>query len=232
MDVKICKYCKKSYINQKSYNKHVLMCMEVDNAKNNEFDIVPSQNKIYKMLKQLIYENEELKKKVKRLENKVFQKKKKINIIEWLNKQGNAINNNVYKNYELFFKNIKLNDILQHIIHNSYINGYFVIIKHLLKENILIAWKQKKQIFYYSDSWYLFKDSDLSNLTSKIQRNLICELFEKRDDISNDLFIDVNSNILGGGGEEREIKNVKLYKKIWEHLYEDIETQLEHKIVF
>ena len=232
MNVKICKYCKKSYINQKSYNKHMLLCMEVDNAKNNEFDIVPSQNKIYKMVKQLIYENEELKKKVKRLENKMFQKKKKINIIEWLNKQGNEVDHNTYKNYELFFKNIKLNNSLQHIIHNSYIDGYFIIIKYLLKENILIAWKQKKEIYYYNDSWYVFKVSDLFNLTSKIQRNLICELFEKRDDISNDSFIDINNNILGGGGEERDLKNVKLYKKIWEYLYEDIETQLEYKIVF
>ena len=230
MNVKICKYCKKSYINQKSYNKHMLLCMEVDNAKNNEFDIVPSQNKIYKMVKQLIYENEELKKKVKRLENKMFQKKKKINIIEWLNKQGNEVDHNVYKNYELFFKNIKLNDSLQHIIHNSYIDGYFIIIKYLLKENILIAWKQKKDIYYYNDSWYVFKISDLSNLTNKIQRNLISELFEKKDNISNDSFIDINSNILGG--EKRDLKNMKLYKKIWEYLYEDIEKQLEYKIVF
>jgi len=230
MNVKICKYCKKSYINQKSYNKHMLLCMEVDNAKNNEFDIVPSQNKIYKMVKQLIYENEELKKKVKRLENKMFQKKKKINIIEWLNKQGNEVDHNVYKNYDLFFKNIKLNDSLQHIIHNSYIDGYFIIIKYLLKENILIAWKQKKDIYYYNDSWYVFKISDLSNLTNKIQRNLISELFEKKDNISNDSFIDINSNILGG--EKRDLKNMKLYKKIWEYLYEDIEKQLEYKIVF
>lgn len=230
MNVKICKYCKKSYINQKSYNKHMLLCMEVDNAKNNEFDIVPSQNKIYKMVKQLIYENEELKKKVKRLENKMFQKKKKINIIEWLNKQGNEVDHNVYKNYELFFKNIKLNDSLQHIIHNSYIDGYFIIIKYLLKENILIAWKQKKEIYYYNDSWYVFKISDLSNLTNKIQRNLISELFEKKDNISNDSFIDINSNILGG--EKRDLKNMKIYKKIWEYLYEDIEKQLEYKIVF
>jgi len=230
MNVKICKYCKKSYINQKSYNKHMLLCMEVDNSKNNEFDIVPSQNKIYKMVKQLIYENEELKKKVKRLENKMFQKKKKINIIEWLNKQGNEVDHNVYKNYDLFFKNIKLNDSLQHIIHNSYIDGYFIIIKYLLKENILIAWKQKKDIYYYNDSWYVFKISDLSNLTNKIQRNLISELFEKKDNISNDSFIDINSNILGG--EKRDLKNMKLYKKIWEYLYEDIEKQLEYKIVF
>lgn len=208
----------------------MLLCMEVDNAKNNEFDIVPSQNKIYKMVKQLIYENEELKKKVKRLENKMFQKKKKINIIEWLNKQGNEVDHNVYKNYELFFKNIKLNDSLQHIIHNSYIDGYFIIIKYLLKENILIAWKQKKDIYYYNDSWYVFKISDLSNLTNKIQRNLISELFEKKDNISNDSFIDINSNILGG--EKRDLKNMKLYKKIWEYLYEDIEKQLEYKIVF
>jgi hypothetical protein len=228
-----CKYCKKSYINQKSYNKHVLMCMEVDNAKNDEFDIVPSQNKIYKMVKQLLYENEELKKKVKRLENKVYQKKKKINIIEWLNKQGNDIGHNVYKNYALFFKNIKLNDSLQHMFHNSYINGYFIIIKHLLQENILIAWKQKREIYYYKDdSWYLFKVSELTNLTSKIQRNLICELFEKKEQMSNEKFVDINSNILGGGGQERDLKNMKLYKKIWEYLYEDIETQLEYKIVF
>ena len=208
------------------------MCMEIDNAKNDEFDIVPSQNKIYKMVKQLIYENEQLKEKVKRLENKVFQKKKKINIIVWLNQQGNNVNNNIYKNYETFFKNIKLKDSLQHIFNNSYINGYFSIIKHLLKENILLCFQQKRQIYYYNESWYVFKVSDLKNLTSKIQKNIICELFEKKEEISNEKFIDVTSNILGGGGEERDFKNVKLYKKIWEYISEDIEKQLEYKIVF
>jgi hypothetical protein len=170
---------------------------------------------------------------VKRLENKVYQKKKKINIIEWLNKQGNEIGHNVYKNYELFFKNIKLNDSLQHIIHNSYINGYFIIIKQLLEKNILIAWKQKREIYYYNDEkWCHFKLSDLIILTSKIQRNLICELFEKKEQMSNEKFVDINSNILGGDCEERNKKNVKIYKKTWEYLYEDIETQLEYKIVF
>tara|TARA_B100000795_G_scaffold173750_1_gene131077 strand:+ start:10584 stop:11204 length:621 start_codon:yes stop_codon:yes gene_type:complete len=206
--------------------------MEIDNAKNDEFDIVPSQNKIYKMVKQLIYENEQLKEKVKRLENKVFQKKKKINIIEWLNKQGNNVNNNIYKNYETFLKNIKLKDSLQHIFHNSYINGYFSIIKHLLKENILLCFQQKRQIYYYNESWYAFKVSDLKNFTSKIQRNLICELFEKKEEISNEKFIDVTSNILGGGGEERDFKNVKLYKKIWEYISEDVEKHLEYNIIF
>ena len=42
----------------------------------------------------------------------------------------------------------------------------------------------------------------------------------------------VSSNILGGGGEERDFKNVKLYKKIWEYISEDVEKQLEYKIVF
>jgi hypothetical protein len=206
--------------------------MEIDNIKNDEFDIVPSQNKIYKMVKLLIHENKKLKEKVKRLENKVFKKKNKINIIVWLNKEGNNINNNIFKNYETFFKNINLNNSLQHMFHNSYINGYFSIIKNLLKENILIAWTQKRQIYYYNESWYVFKISDLKNLTNKIQRNIICELFEKREEISNDLFLDVNSNILGGGGEERDAKNVKLYKKIWEYISQDIDKQLEYKISF
>ena len=36
----------------------------------------------------------------------------------------------------------------------------------------------------------------------------------------------MTSNILGGGGEERDFKNVKLYKKIWEYISEDVEKQL------
>jgi len=232
MDIKICKYCKKSYINKKCYNKHVLMCMEVDNAKNDDFDIVPSQNKMYKMLKLLISENENLKKKVKRLEIKVYQKKNKINIIDWLNKQGNNINDTIYKNYDTFLKNIKLYDSLQHMFHNSYINGYFIIIKYLLQEKILVGWKQKKQLYYYNEKWCHFKLNDLIILTSKIQRNIICELFEKKEEISNEKFIDVNNNILGGDCEERNQKNIKLYKKIWEFISEDVEKQLEYNITF
>jgi len=230
MDLKICTYCKKSYINQKSYQKHVLLCMELDNTKNNEFDIVPSQNKIYKMVKLLISENKQLKDKIKRLENKVFQKKQKITIIDWLNKQDNHINGVTYQNYNTFLENLKLNDSLQHMFHNSYINGYLIIIKYLLNENILLAWKQKKKIYYYTGTWCVFQLNDLSDLVRKIQRNLICELFEKKEGISNDRFINVNNNILGG--EEKEAKNQKIYKKMWEFLNQDVEKQVDFKIIF
>lgn len=206
--------------------------MEIDNAKNNNFDIVPSQNTIYKMLKVLISENNKLKKKITRLENKVFKKKKKINVIDWLNTQNNSVNNIIYKNYQTFFDNLTLNDSLQHMFHNSYINGYFIIINYLLKENILVAWSQKKQIYYYNDGWFIFKVEDLTNLIRKIQRNIICELYEKKEEISNEKFIDVNNNILGGTNEERNAKNNKIYKKIWDCLNCDIDNQQEFKIMF
>ena len=54
----------------------------------------------------------------------------------------------------------------------------------------------------------------------------------KKEEISNEKFIDVNNNILGGDCEERNQKNIKLYKKIWEYISEDVEKQLEYNITF
>lgn len=239
MATKTCTYCKKVYIKQKPYQKHVLLCMEIDNAKNNSFDIVPSQNTMYKMIKVLIKENKILRetfnKKITRLENKVFKKKNKINIIEWMDKQNNKIDNVVYQNYNSFISDITVKTLtnnLKYMLYNTYIESYFIIIKKLLKEHVLIAWEQKKTIYYYDETWRVFRIDDLGNLLRKIQRIVMSEMSDKKNEFQDDTLIHLHNAILGGVCDERAKNNQKIYNKIWDHLKQDVERHVEFKILF
>ena len=225
-----CLYCNKEYSNKKSCDKHALICMEMADC-----EMVPSNFSLFKRVQKLENMVSILVDENKRLKNIVFKKKKKIPIIDWLNKQGNEIDYIMYKNYGLFIKKIldkKLENNLQYLINNSYINAYFTIIKHLTEENIFIAWNKKRNLYYYNNSWKIFKLEDLSDLIRKIQRIIMGELKEKRDELSIDQQLDINNTILGGTTIERQIKNEKIYINIWRYLNKDIESHIEYNIVF
>jgi tyrosine-protein phosphatase YwqE len=85
---KCCVYCGKSYIKKTSLDKHVVLCELLNNSKNtiveNDEDI-PSQKKMYQILLELGNKFNKLEEKVDELNKWVVKKKKKINVIEWLN---------------------------------------------------------------------------------------------------------------------------------------------------
>jgi hypothetical protein len=85
---KCCVYCGKSYVKKTSLDKHIIICELLNNSKStiieNDED-VPSQKKMYQILLELGNKFNKLEEKVDELNKWVVKKKKKVNVIDWLN---------------------------------------------------------------------------------------------------------------------------------------------------
>jgi len=85
-----CTYCGKSYSKKINLDKHVIICELLHNSKKTDCDdediiAIPSQKKQFIMLLELARRFSKMEEKVEELNKWVIRKKKKINILEWLN---------------------------------------------------------------------------------------------------------------------------------------------------
>jgi hypothetical protein len=85
-----CQHCGKRYKTRTNLEKHLLLCELIHSRKSSKIVVdeeedIPSQKKIYQMLLELGQKYNRLEEKVEEINKYVVKKKKKINIIEWLN---------------------------------------------------------------------------------------------------------------------------------------------------
>ena len=85
-----CVYCGKSYKKKINLEKHIILCEFLNTSKkrqinDDEEDDIPSNKKLYKILLELGSKFNKLEEKVDEINKWVIKKKKKINVIEWLN---------------------------------------------------------------------------------------------------------------------------------------------------
>lgn len=148
-----CTYCGKSYLKKTNLEKHVILCELLNTSKSktivDEDDAVPSQRKMYQLLLEMANKLNKLDQKVDELNKWVIKKKKKINVIEWLNSH---IIPEV--NFDILIEKIIIEkDDIQFLIHNSFADT----INHIFSRNIynvsesdypIFAFVQKSNIFY------------------------------------------------------------------------------------
>ena len=110
-----CLNCGKSYIKKASLRKHEVTCellypnkhrRQIANIDDEEE--VPSYRELFMMVRELGTKYKKLEKKIEEYERIVHREKRKINILEWLNK--NQIPEYIFDNLE---SKIEINDILK-----------------------------------------------------------------------------------------------------------------------
>jgi hypothetical protein len=91
-----CIYCGKSYKTRGNLDKHLILCETIHRSKNtkskttqhvDEFEEkdLPSQRQMYNIILELTLKCNKLEEKIEQMSKWVEKKKKKINIVEWLN---------------------------------------------------------------------------------------------------------------------------------------------------
>jgi len=89
-----CVYCGKSYKKRTNLDKHLVICELLQNAKKKqqnpllmeeEEEPIPSQRKMFQMLMELGQRFTRLEERVEEINKWVVKKKKKINVLDWLN---------------------------------------------------------------------------------------------------------------------------------------------------
>ena len=151
-----CVICGKGYKTRRNLEKHIILCELSHNSKKSasieEDEPLPSSHRMYQMLIELSQKYNRLDEKVDELNKWVIKKKKKINVLEWLNTNitpevvfGNAVEKVIVLDEDVeFMLNNTFNDTLNVIFSRS-----IYIINE--QNNPIFAFSQKSNIFYIYD---------------------------------------------------------------------------------
>jgi hypothetical protein len=189
-----CTYCDKCYSKKNSLNTHLILC-ELKNKTKDEKKIeeeevgdLPNYSQLVKIVQELSKKYNKLEESLDKMKVWVDNKKKKINIISWLNTS--------YK-CELSFDNwvsqIKVTpNHLSYLFENTIINTISLILNHNLpsltnttNKHPIICFSQKANVFYINkpnsdtvSNWVLLNLEEIVKPLKKIQNNLISELIQ------------------------------------------------------
>ena len=206
-----CLHCGKGYKTRTNLEKHINLCELVHKGKKSgvrveDDDELPSQRKMFQMLLELGQKYNKLEEKVDEINKWVVKKKKKINVVEWLN--TNMVPNLVFE--KLHEKIIIIDSDIEFLLENSFldtINEVFTrTIYNMEGESEIkipmFAFVQKANIFYVFDKNGNNKDVDNDNAVwmeltrDKLMRFLMriqmkiskafCEWKKKRADKNRD----------------------------------------------
>ena len=195
------------------------------------------QNNI--LIKKLLDKINNLEQRIEYLEsNKSLQKKTNpTNVFKWLNSNGAEIKNKTYKDYNLVFENLEwIKSIyLKFICRKGSVIGYSHIILNKLKENIFVAFKNRKKIFYFNGKkWKIFTLDKLIHLIRKINRYVLGLFLDwtSREQISQDKYNEYSKNILGGCTQQRKKNAVQIYGILWNKLKKDPQKSYNVRLSF
>jgi hypothetical protein len=152
-----CKFCGKSYLKKTNLEKHFIICELLHNSKTKttveDDEEVPSQRKMYEIILEIGKKLNGLDEKVDELNKWVIKKKKKINVIEWLN---NHVTPEI--KFDILIEKIVIHkDDIQYLFQNSFADT----INHIFSRNIynvseseypIFAFVQKSNVFYIYES--------------------------------------------------------------------------------
>jgi len=179
---KCCVYCGKSYIKKTNLDKHIIICELLNNSKitlEEDEDIpIPSQRKIYQILLELGNKFNKLEEKVDDLSKWVVKRKKKINVIEWLN-------TNITPEIKfdiLIEKIIIIEDDVKYLFENSFADT----LNHIFSRNIynlseneypIFAFIQKSNIFYIYENeeagWMELSREKITKFLNRVHMKLL-----------------------------------------------------------
>jgi hypothetical protein len=155
-----CVWCGKGYKTKVYLEKHVILCELIHKSNKKKTvscdyddvsDDLPSPKKMYQMLLELGYKYSKLEEKMDEVNKFVVKKKKKINVIEWLN--SNVVPSLVF---DKLIDIIKIDDSdVEYLMENSFLDTMNLVLSRFVyfKEGEsdfmpLFAFVQKVNIFY------------------------------------------------------------------------------------
>jgi hypothetical protein len=201
-----CVYCGKSYKKKVNLEKHVNLCELLNNSKKKsavveDIDEIPSQRKMYQILLELGNQFNKLEEKVDELNKWVIKKKKKLNVIQWLNE--NMTPNSIFDN--LIEKIIITEEDVQYLFKNSFVDTLNVLFSrniYNLSENAypIFAFVQKSNIFYVYENgdagWVELSREALIKFLNKVYMKLFRAFVQYKKDNSDKIHNDEAFSIL------------------------------------
>ena len=242
----ICNYCNKNFKKIDNYKKHILFCEVLHKSKKEkeddeeEFEKTPSIHEIFHIVKELTIKYDKLQRDNENLKQIINTRKKKINVIDWLN--FNCKPDETFINW---ISKIELRENqLEYIFDQGNIEGTLLILQDICSNNNNLPLKcftQKENTFYIYEKnnnkyeWKIISNEELvlffGNLNKKILSLFKIWQEKNTEKLENDDFaleyIQKVRKILGKG-ESIEVENIKLKNKLYKFLKINIKTIIEY----
>jgi len=196
-----CVHCGKSYKKKLNLEKHLVICELLQKSKQKSKIIIeddepmPSQRRMFEMLIELGQKYSRLEEKIEEINKWVVKKKKKINVLEWLNSNvkpninfDNIIDKIIINEYDV--KNILQNsfyDVLNEIFSRTIYNFNEV-------ENPIFAFVQKQNVFYIYDTnniWIELSRERLIKFLNKVHMKIFKEFNDWKKKNSDEIKSDI-----------------------------------------
>jgi hypothetical protein len=246
-----CKYCNRTYKLKPNYDKHYLFCdtLSKTTKENNNADYVPSLRDMFTLILELTAKNSQLEQKVEELSKWAESKKKKLNVLDWLN--------------EKYTKNIKYTEWLaginitrthlEAVFKSDMVTGCYEIIQSLLSLHIrdetsanetmpIKAFDQKENIlFIYNDEnkWEILSLPMFANLMNILSKKILTEFLKwqtenkskmREDDFSYRYARNVQK-IMGGNLTQEQI-HMRVKKELYHYLKMNLRNVVEYEFSF
>ena len=256
-----CKYCNRTYKLKPNYDKHYLFCDTLSKTsicktsiskttkENNNADYMPNLRDMFTLILELTAKNSRLEQKVEELSKWAESKKKKLNVLEWLN--------------EKYTKNIKYTEWLaginitrshlEAVFKSDMVTGCYEILQSLLslhmtedisnEQNAPIkAFDQKENIlFIYNEDnkWEILSQPMFANLMNILSKNILTEFLKwqtenkskmRQDDFSYTYARNVQK-IMGGNLTQEQI-HLRVKKELYNYLKMNLRNVVEYEFSF
>ena len=184
-----CTHCGKGYKSRNAFDKHLILCEILSKTKNKRANIqidieededIPSNRRMYLMLLELGNKYNKLEQKMEEMNKWVVQKKKKINMLEWLNTSIEP----TYAFNMLPSKIIVTDTMIEFLLHNSFndtLNELFSTNLYIREEHIITDGKEKEALPLFASG----QKANTFYIYDKIKTDETC----RWEELSKDKFI-------------------------------------------
>lgn len=244
-----CKNCDKKYYREGAYKKHKLLCYKEEKEeldvldkiiKNSEVENIPLRD----IVMELVKSNSKLRKDVEELKRFTQTKKKKINILEWLNENYKKENSTIL-NYKEYISNLIITRKELELVFNlDLINGIQIILeKYIERREIEIipfqCFDQKNNVIYVfteNNKWELLSSEDFNKIIFNISKKLLIEFGKWKEENEEQLYTDEFSTIfiqntkkvIGGDMSLEKLQN-KIHINLYKYLKKNLQNIIQYE---
>lgn len=245
-----CIYCGKSYKKRTNLDKHFVICELLQKGKKSSFSInddsqepIPSQQKMFKMLIELGQKYSRLEEKMEEINKWVVKKKKKINVLEWLN-----ANMKPDISFENIIDKIIINeDDIKILLDNSFYDILNEIFARSIynfngnngNQNPIFAFVQKTNVFYIYDRdriWIELSREDLIKFLNKVHTKIYKTFYDWKKNKQNEIKLDDNFAIKCNKTLVKimsiELNQENIVSKIKSQMYSNMKTHMKALIEY
>lgn len=247
-----CPFCGKSYKKKTNLNNHIILCELYHKSSKkiamdeDDEDDLPSQRRMYQMMLEMAKKLNGLDEKMDEINKWVIKKKKKINVIEWLNTnlKPDFVFENLSNKITIIEEDIEnlfnnpFTDVLNQIFHRSI---YQVSMSNLeeMKQPIF-AFVQKSNIFYVyeneTEGWIELTKERLVRFLEKIYMKISREFSAWKKNNKWKIDNDENFQLLCDKTSVKmysvDIKNDATLGKIKSNMYSKMKTDIKSLVEY